>query len=191
MGVKRSSGTCCSTREAGKSWPEKPLLNRLTKVPSISYGAIPASAIAAPATRPIRDSTSGSSSFPNGEWAQPTMHASVMMTLLVPVRRIVADCEAGREGRRIGRHRRASRGHPIYIRTWGIRIWGIRLHDVMKRNALYPSWPGVSRPPTRRRLYHVRGGPAGRGQVAGTRPGHDSDWEGSISDDRLWACPSG
>ena len=36
IGRKRSSGTCCSTSEAGKSCFEKPLLNRLTKVASIS-----------------------------------------------------------------------------------------------------------------------------------------------------------
>ena len=32
------------------------------------------------------------------------------------------------------------------------------------------SWPGVSRPPTHRRLYHLRGGSTGWRWVAGTRP---------------------
>src|SRR5436305_440478 len=51
-----------------------------TKTPSISPGSRPASAMAVPATRPIRPSTS-SSSLPNGVWAQPTMAASVMAVL--------------------------------------------------------------------------------------------------------------
>src|ERR1700761_6963315 len=88
IGRKRISGTCCSTSDAGKSCFEKPLLNRLTKLASTSVAAIPASSIAARATRPISDSMSGSSSLPNGECAQPTMHASVMTVApdLLPAR---------------------------------------------------------------------------------------------------------
>ena len=65
-GVKRSSGRLCSTSEDGKSCFEKPLLKRPTKIASISAGAMPASSIAARATRPISASASGSSSLPNG-----------------------------------------------------------------------------------------------------------------------------
>src|SRR6185312_17374331 len=35
---------------------------------------------------------------------------------------------------------------------------------------LSPSWPGVSRPPAHRWLYHVRGGPTDWRWLAGTRP---------------------
>src|SRR6185437_5865009 len=50
-----------------------------------------------------------------------------------------------------------------------------RLSDAPRRGRerrVFPrsSWPGVSRPPTHRRLYGLRGGPTDRGWVAGTRP---------------------
>src|SRR6185437_17072480 len=35
---------------------------------------------------------------------------------------------------------------------------------------LFPSWPGVSRPPAHWQLYSLRSGPTGWGWVAGTRP---------------------
>ncbi len=72
-GLKRSSGTDCIASEDGKSCGEKPLLNIPTNTASTSSGARPASAIAAPATRSIRLSTSGSASLPKGEWAHPTI----------------------------------------------------------------------------------------------------------------------
>ena len=55
---------------------------------------MPASSIAARATRPISASTSGSSSLPNGECAQPTMQASLMGDLRICRGEILADRRA-------------------------------------------------------------------------------------------------
>ena len=77
-GLNRSSGTAWMASELGKSCLLNPLLNSPMNTPSISDGATPASAMAAPATRATNASTSGSSRRPNGVCAHPTMHASAM-----------------------------------------------------------------------------------------------------------------
>ena len=51
---------------------------------------------------------------------------------------------------------------------WSALAMGTRISGCGRRVFPRSSWPCVSRPPTHWRVYHVRGGPTGRGQVAGT-----------------------
>src|SRR6185312_9422875 len=61
-------------------------------------------------------------------------------------------------------------GDAVTFDYWSATNPGTDLHRADKASSRTHSWPGVSRPPTHRRLYNLRGGPTDRGQVAGTRP---------------------
>src|SRR5215831_4155468 len=79
--LKRKSGEACSTKEAVKSCGEKPALKWPSTISSTSFGSIPASASASPATLTIRLSTDSPASLPKGVWAQPTMQAVMSLSL--------------------------------------------------------------------------------------------------------------